>query len=609
MNKEVSKLVQEITTEKHGTISVGGILYRREDVYKIVKIEETEWGPVCYCIDPDGDEHKVSRSSLQDYYQYYEGDFDDLVKKAIALKRGEFDLSEYQEQSNSESTQLMKIDKKSYEVLLSDVKRRRHELSIIQAHYLSILEREKRNLRSIIDTFNKKINKLREIIWTIELYLGIEEDIVRIQQGAPASDEEPIHLLQARLYMDEEVGDPSDGGLDFKNIEDFDNWMLSKSKFYGFENYKLIVPFPKCVRIMRVRRDQKEYHDNPWVNFEMNIPNMETYIIIRNGENIYTISTTMRFDEKLFPDSDELVKMYEEMDKDINNPNIISRSYDPEERHKNKIDEFMHTYRRNMVVMQGLLDRTEVFGNMSGKVSFMNEKSAEEGKIVFFYENQGNQIEDGSVDPLKWFEIASSNPVEGQRVLVITESDWKTSEERNYRIYNRYFSNKWAYPDAIRNGIYTLHIDKEHREYGENKTVLYVKYLPNDEVYTEYGSKERTRRFRWRLHPKECINFDLISHRNIQWVDNMLHDRRVRKHYSRYMNTLIALKKYKDKELEEELPFCQLIQSYYPKLDIDEIRDYVFWWKTKNKWKRSLTVDDQKAIRMIRKKIESTYKT
>ena len=62
------------------------------------------------------------------------------------------------------------------------------------------------------------------VITTIELYLGINEELFCIQEGAKAHVDTPITFRQGVLYMDEEIGHWKDGGLDYTNIEWFDTW-------------------------------------------------------------------------------------------------------------------------------------------------------------------------------------------------------------------------------------------------------------------------------------------------------------------------------------------------------------------------------------------------
>ena len=62
------------------------------------------------------------------------------------------------------------------------------------------------------------------------MYAGINEEIKQIQSGACAPDDAPIQLNQNMMYMDEEVGDPTHGGIAYENIDMFYDWLLGKNK-------------------------------------------------------------------------------------------------------------------------------------------------------------------------------------------------------------------------------------------------------------------------------------------------------------------------------------------------------------------------------------------
>ena len=72
---------------------------------------------------------------------------------------------------------------------------------------------------SATDKYRKMIKRVMKVIGQIELYLGINEDIIQIQEGE--TSDAPITLRQQLLYMDEEYGSTLNDGLDFKNIEEF----------------------------------------------------------------------------------------------------------------------------------------------------------------------------------------------------------------------------------------------------------------------------------------------------------------------------------------------------------------------------------------------------
>jgi hypothetical protein len=53
----------------------------------------------------------------------------------------------------------------------------------------------------------------------------------------------------------------------------------------------------------------------------------------------------------------------------------------------------------------------------------------------------------------------------------------------------------------------------------------------------------------------------------------------------------------------EETPFVKLVMGKTGCDDEKRVRGLLTWWKIKNKWKRSLSVDDAKAYRMICRKL------
>ena len=80
----------------------------------------------------------------------------------------------------------------------------------------------------------------------------------------------------------------------------------------------------------------------------------------------------------------------------------------------------------------------------------------------------------------------------------------------------------------------------------------------------------------------------------------MQYDRRDRKKYLRVNTILNGLKEHKTLELESERPFMLMLVAHLKIAELEAL-DLIHWWKTKNKHKRALTVDDTKALRMITK--------
>lgn len=157
-----------------------------------------------------------------------------------------------------------------------------------------------------------EVKKLRRVVHAIddrvlhvELYAGLVEQVVRIRKGAAAALAAPIHLMQRMHYMDEEcLLAYQHGGIDIDGIKGFDRWIARRA------NRDRLLPHPRSIVAFRVRRRQKEYRYGMW-SFaeyvrirELHDMNKWTYLYIRNGDQLYRMSTQIRFGRSLFPDLD-----------------------------------------------------------------------------------------------------------------------------------------------------------------------------------------------------------------------------------------------------------------------------------------------------------------
>jgi len=147
------------------------------------------------------------------------------------------------------------------------------------------------------------IQRVEDRIFSVELYAGLCEEVQLIKDGQPAALTEPVHLFQRRLYMDEEcLANYDTGGMEFKDIRAFDRWLCRK------DNLDRVLPFPRTVVAMRVRRHDKEREVQSLSDFirflDLKQFDKLTFLYIRNGAQVYRLSTKIDFGEKLFPDAD-----------------------------------------------------------------------------------------------------------------------------------------------------------------------------------------------------------------------------------------------------------------------------------------------------------------
>ena len=158
-------------------------------------------------------------------------------------------------------------------------------------------------LKSELTPKTEMLDLVKDRIFTVQLYAGLVEQVVQVRDGEPAANDAPVHLMQRRAYMDEEsLIDYDVGGMNFDRVEQFDAWIARP------HNMKRVLPFDRCVIAFRVRRFDKEYEARTLWDFIQTISwraaDKTTYLYLRNGEQLYRLSTEVEFEEKLFPDSD-----------------------------------------------------------------------------------------------------------------------------------------------------------------------------------------------------------------------------------------------------------------------------------------------------------------
>lgn len=165
-------------------------------------------------------------------------------------------------------------------------------------------------------------------IHTVELYAGLQEDLAQVREGDPAAMGSRIHLMQRMHFMDEEcLARYEAGGMDFKDVGQFDAWLARDG------NFGRILPHERCVVAFRIRRDNKDYGDlNAFISFNFNLQNKQTFLYIRNGRQLWRMSTSVEFGESLFPrrEDEDLLGDQElwikSSELDIDHGGIITRS-------------------------------------------------------------------------------------------------------------------------------------------------------------------------------------------------------------------------------------------------------------------------------------------
>lgn len=156
-------------------------------------------------------------------------------------------------------------------------------------------------LQAASDAMKPAISAIKDRLFSVELYAGLCEEVVKIKDGESAPLQEKIRIFQRRAYMDEEcLAAYEHGGMDYKSLDDFDRWLCKPAQL------ERLMPFPRCVLAFQIRRSRKE-REMVSIKDYFRIRDEEqwdksTFLYIRNGQRMYRLETTIDFDEQLFPD-------------------------------------------------------------------------------------------------------------------------------------------------------------------------------------------------------------------------------------------------------------------------------------------------------------------
>ena len=375
-------------------------------------------------------------------------------------------------------------------------------LEIVIQSKLQEIEAIKDKFAGVVKAFEKQLTKIRRVITTIELFLGISEEIVQILEGPAAPESDPLCIRQTIHYMDEEFGDVWDDGrgIEWKDLSAFGDWLARNG------NYKRVIPESKCIVAFKCRREPKERSENPFWDALLSESDDYTFLLMRNGDNLYRIITDkIDFTPRLFPrrkemqqlhdlwnDADLAEHRYQEwvknnpngghysnvsldwaFDKDGINRNSKKRDkrysdVDPEWKDNTEdVKEFTENqvffYKMRFTLFQGLLERTTIFQPMPPGTSFLNSASVESGRIRLIYDDE-LKLPSHRKQFWDWLEEINSKISFGSRIVLT----------HNKAFQDEFFYSK--YRDEH-------HSDRLDERFGEGKKSSKLPPLPVDGLY------------------------------------------------------------------------------------------------------------------------------
>ncbi|EPM1693587.1 hypothetical protein [Klebsiella quasipneumoniae] len=281
--------------------------------------------------------------------------------------------------------------------------KREHRIAEIQSKWLE----SKRNqigstLKKLMPYFNEMpaaalaktedvreyVDKLQSGIQSIFLYTGEGVEIVPVKKGESAARDIPLTFVQRKLIVEEElaVWADLDEWFDFRSTE-----LFFKALNEHPELVDQIFPSQRCVLVMAMTNHDLNYAD-PWANEHMNRQNRKVFLMVRDGENIYQVFSSVEShlgSARLFPSQDETESHFRGLDGSQIKFDDIAYT----DRLKGFDLRALH-YKRFLLLICGLDHREKLFGDFYDEPASMNFVSMQfqEDYCRFLHDEDGSGL-------------------------------------------------------------------------------------------------------------------------------------------------------------------------------------------------------------------------
>lgn len=591
--------------------------YDNQVIYRLIKLTSKGWEAECYSIGQIGEDGNIQGDPLKNCLIFEDlsktswiiiDDLVDFMQVVDAMLSGlevepSAEVNENTALVSSNPQSVLEFAKQDLALMSDAMSNLRIGVDIRKKQATVKYETLLKAMSSKVTKFKKDIAKLEEIICKIEIYTGAVEEISQWLTGTPAKEDTPITIRQSIVYMDEAIA------LEFLS---FDEWFgeriplttrksfdwkdYDKGTFKDFilenERWKTVCPEERCIVAIKPRCRDKKYTDEPLYNWILNKPNHKTLFFIRNGENLYVLTS----------------ENINAIDKTLPGPNELSGWLkEAEEKHESLEEIIPNSYLRFMFLIQGLIDRSPVFKPHNLQTNVL--KGNNEGINVIYDVDRTLGYKYQTYD--EWKREKNSKIKKGSRIIWLSNCT-------DYHLYitTRYYTEN-SRPEAPNLGIYSIEETSwGHYSYRYQKSitedVFVIKYVPGDDLWDwQTGVKSRRNSVAMRIAGGEYLCIDDLT---LEEIDDMINNRLERPKYEQYLHTLITIKRIYLKEMEsEELFITMLEQEAYRRhltpLEGKNIKDvikyYVDWYKGLLVWKSPISEREQGAYSMVARRLFS----
>ncbi|MFE6967245.1 hypothetical protein ACFVAJ_19355 [Agromyces sp. NPDC057679] len=472
----------------------------------------------------------------------------------------------------------------------------RDEIETARKAAEAMLAEARRREQEIMATLEPMIEQAKiaaEGIEALNLYLGRDEWVHTIREGVPAPATEPLIIRQTVVAFDEESAlNAEAGGIEYSDVEEFDAWLLADPR-----HLDQVVPEPKSI-VAAIARRSDVFTGDPWEDDARNKLNHLSWLLIRNGENLYRINISEEFTvgERLVPKSDEFTSLFLTRGRDGASEPLKPGTDEWVKAEKHANAKTRH-YMKIALTVQGLVDRTAYLRPLPEGVSVIEQSSYDAGHVRVITDGE-NAIDSGRPSFDAWLSEKMKLVRPGIRVVgfyrPVTSRDWNGRGQ-----IDNISPTTARSPESLQ--VHTI-----TRMDSDGCPVF--TYARTDEVWTDYGLRPAKTRASFTImgHDNTVVPIDFVTEEELRYY---LESRSERRAYLKMFPALRAALELLIREREEEAPFRALLtaelQKKHPIGELeaeDRTDELVRWWKTANKWNRALNGDqdaETKAARVI----------
>lgn len=456
----------------------------------------------------------------------------------------------------------------------ADLRRQRDELD--RQHRAAMQELEAR-----MAPLKAELERLQEVAWTIDLYLGRDEHVELLRDGSPAPADTPLVVRSSVLFADEEsLLLVEHGGVDFRTVDAFLHWLVAAP-----ENLDRVVPDQRCIVAVKPSRQGRDYGD-PWMANYARQANERAHWIVRNGERVYLLVTgvDLPIGNRITPKQDEFTAMFTV--KGVPLEPGSDAWVQAEKRAEARQRHFM----RLMLVIQGLVDRSVCLRPLPDSgVNVMSMAAHDSGQVVLLDEDR-LALTDGRPSFRAWQKSLNGRLRSGVRVVLATGSKAFRSDNDTHDSNGRnQYRNQRITPERC--GSLPASGEPHLIESAKDGRFT-IRFARTDEVWRrdvyrgEHPVVPSKRASLWFTGDESWVlPFDLASRDDLVYYLNRRSDRQ---NYLDMVPVLRAAIAAKDAEATAEAGFREFLAGRVGEENVDGL---VTWWKTAHGTGRPLTGD------------------